>query len=98
VLELGKAGSAGTGKGALPVLRDGAVVATLRASNWREKASALVGGREWVFAEHGRELNARLAAEPEDTARLRAWQKSFSRRNTAAVSAATGAAVIGGSS
>jgi hypothetical protein len=28
VLELGKAGSAGVGKGGLPVLRDGAVVGT----------------------------------------------------------------------
>ena len=31
MLELGKAGSAGTAKGTAPVLRDGAVVATLRA-------------------------------------------------------------------
>jgi hypothetical protein len=74
VLELGKAGKE---KGVLPVLRDGAVVATLRASDWRETATATVGAREWVFAKNKRELSARWAAEPEDAVRLRAEQKSF---------------------
>jgi hypothetical protein len=77
VLELGKAGSAGTEKGVLPVLRDGAVVATLRASNWKEAATAVVGDREWVFAKHKGELTARWAAEPEDAVRFRARQQSF---------------------
>jgi hypothetical protein len=77
VLELGKAGSAGTGKGVLPVLRDGAVVATLRASNWKEAATAVVGDREWVLAKRKRELTGRWTADPEDTARLRARQTSF---------------------
>jgi hypothetical protein len=77
VLELGKAGSAGTEKGVIPVLRDGAVVATLRASNWKESATAVVGDREWVFAKHKGELTGRWAAEPEGTPRLRAWQASF---------------------
>jgi len=77
VLELGKAGAAGTGKGVLPVLRDGAVVATLHASNWREAATAVVGDREWVFSKHKGELRGRRAAEPEDTARLRARQTSM---------------------
>ena len=71
MLELGKAGSAGAEKGVLPVLRDGAVVATLRASNWKEAATAVVGDREWVFAKHKRELTGRWAAEPEDAVRLR---------------------------
>ena len=39
MLELGKAGSAGVAHGVVPVLRDGAVVATVRASNWRERAA-----------------------------------------------------------
>jgi hypothetical protein len=39
VLELRKAGSAGSEKGVLPVLRGGSVVATLRSSNWQEAAT-----------------------------------------------------------
>jgi hypothetical protein len=74
---VGKAGSAGTEKGVLPVLRDGAVVATLRASNWKEAAAAVVGDREWVFAKQKGELTGRWAAESEGAARLRARQKSF---------------------
>jgi hypothetical protein len=77
VLELGKSGSAGAEKGVCPVLRDGAVVATLRASNWKESATAVVGEREWTFAKHTGELTARWAAEPEDVVRLRARQASF---------------------
>jgi hypothetical protein len=77
VLELGKAGSAGTEKRVLPVLRDGVVVATLRASSWKEAATAVVGDREWVLAKRKRELTGRWAADPEDAARLRAWQTSF---------------------
>jgi hypothetical protein len=77
VLELGKAGSAGTEKGELPVLRGGAVVATLRAANWKEAATAVVGAREWVFSKHKSELTGRWAAEPEDAVRLRLRQTSF---------------------
>jgi hypothetical protein len=76
VLEVGKAGSAGVGKGEIPVLRDGVPVATLRVSSWKEKATAVIGGREWVFAKAGRQLSARLAVDPEDAVRLRAWPKS----------------------
>ena len=77
MLELGKAGSAGTEKGVLPVLRDGSVVATLRASSWKEAATAVVGDREWLFSKNKRELSGRWAAEPEGAVRLRAWQTSF---------------------
>jgi hypothetical protein len=77
VLELGKAGSAGVVKGALPVLRNGVVVAQLRASNWRESATAVVGNREWVFAREKGTLTGRWAAEPAGTARLRARQTSW---------------------
>ena len=170
MLELGKAGSAGAEKGVLPVLRDGSVVAMLRASNWKEAATAVVGDREWVFAKnkgeltgavgrrargrrpaagaagvlleghldggprgpagrdgerldvaghppvpqrgpagrrerHDRRLVAPADARPATT-RCPLHQQVFllwlelvlSRRNTAAVGAATGAAVIGGSS
>ncbi|TFV64331.1 hypothetical protein E4P41_01945 [Geodermatophilus sp. DF01-2] len=79
MLELGRAGSAGTGKGVRPVLRDGSVVATVRASNWKEAATAVVGDREWVFAKARRELTGRWAADPEGTARLRARQTSWWR-------------------
>jgi hypothetical protein len=77
VLELGKAGSAGYAKGELPVLRDGAVVAVLRASNWKKAATAVVGDREWVFAKHKGVLTGRWAAESEDVVRLHARQASL---------------------
>src|SRR3954468_21028565 len=76
MLEIGKAGTTGTQKGELPVLRDGTVVARLRASNWKEQATALVGDRGWVFAREKRELTGRWAADPAGTARLRARQTS----------------------
>ena len=78
MLELGKSGSHGTAKGAVPVLSDGAVVATLHASNWKEAATAEVGERSWVFRRQGgRELTGRWAADPEDAVRLRARQVSY---------------------
>ncbi len=79
VLELGRAGSAGTGRGVRPVLRDDLVVATLRASNWREAATAVVDDREWVLAKDGQELVARRPADPAGTVRLRARQTSWWR-------------------
>lgn len=79
MLELGKSGSAGYPRGELPVLRDGKVVAVLRASNWKEAATAVVGDRVWAFAKRTGELTGRWAAEPQDSARLRATQKSFWR-------------------
>jgi hypothetical protein len=82
VLELGKSGSHGTGKGTIPVLSDGAVVATLHASNWKEAATAEVGERSWVFRRQGgRELVGRWAADPEDAVRLRAHQVSLWKGN-----------------
>jgi hypothetical protein len=77
VLELGRTGTAGAGKGAIPVFRDGSVVATLRASDWKESATAVVGDREWVFSKRKGELTGRWAAEPEESARLRAQQTSL---------------------
>jgi hypothetical protein len=77
VLEVGKAGTSGVGKGVLPVLADGAVVATLWSHRWKEAATAVVGKQEWVFTRRGRELTGRWAADPEDAARLRARQTSL---------------------
>jgi hypothetical protein len=77
MLELGKAGSAGVERGERPVLREGALVATLRASNWKEQATAVIGGQEWVYAKARRELTGRWAADPEGTARCRARQVSM---------------------
>ena len=77
MLELGKAGSHGVGKRVLPVLRDGAVVATLRPAGWKEAAPAVVGDREWVLTKSKRELVGRWAVDPEDAVRLRARQTSF---------------------
>jgi hypothetical protein len=70
VLELGRAGTAGADKGVLPVLRDGSRVGTLRASAWREGATAEVGGRSLVFGRSGRELTGRNAGT--DAPRFRA--------------------------
>jgi hypothetical protein len=77
MLELGKAGSHGAPKGEAPILRDGTVVAVLRASNWKEAATAVIGDRVWVFAKRKGELLGRWATEPEDAVRLRAAQASF---------------------
>ena len=76
MLELGKAGSAGT-EGVIPVLRDGSVVATLRASHWKEAGTATIGAQTWVLAKHQGELTARWADEPEDAVRMRARQASW---------------------
>ncbi len=78
MLELGRAGSAGT-KGEAPVLRDGAVVAVLRVSGWKEAATAVVGDREWAFAKSRGVLTARRSVDPEGTARCTARQASFWR-------------------
>jgi hypothetical protein len=73
MLRLARAGTAGVGKGVLPVLDDaGAVVATLDTAKVREAATARVGDRAWAFARQGRELIGRRSADPEDTARFRA--------------------------
>jgi hypothetical protein len=77
VLELGKSGAAGYPRGELPVLRSGTPVAVLRASNWKEAATAVVGDREWIFTKRKGELRGRWSTEPEDTARLRARSSSF---------------------
>jgi len=77
VLELGRSGTQGAAKGTMPVLSDGAVVATLHASNWKEAATAEIGSRSWVFSKRGRELTGRWAAEPADAVRLRARETSW---------------------
>ena len=79
MLELGRTGTAGAGTGALPVLRDGAVVATLQASNWKEVATAAVDDRRWVFAKRRGELTGCWEADPAEAVRLRARQTSFWR-------------------
>jgi hypothetical protein len=84
VLELGKSGSHGTERGTLPVLADGAVVATLHASNWKEAASAVVGQRSWAFAKRHGELTGRWAADPADAVRLRARKRSWRNSTWAA--------------
>ncbi|MBB3675855.1 hypothetical protein [Modestobacter versicolor] len=78
MLELGKNGSHGTERGTLPVLSGDAVVATLRASSWKEAATADVQGRSWEFRRAGsRELTGRWSVDPEDAVRLRARQLSM---------------------
>ena len=77
MLELGRAGAAGHPRGELPVLRDGSRVAVLRASSWKESATAVIGDREWAFVKRQSDLLGRWAAEPEDSVRLRARQTSF---------------------
>jgi hypothetical protein len=75
-LEVGRPGSTGVRR-EVPVLRDGALVATLRPSQWHESATATVGDREWLFTKRRRELTGRWAVDPEDSARMRARQTSI---------------------
>ncbi|MGY1837467.1 hypothetical protein ACI79P_20465 [Blastococcus sp. SYSU DS0510] len=77
MLELGKAGTSGVGGGVVPVLSDGAVVATLRAENWREAATAVIGDPRWVFGKQKGVLTGRWEVDPTDSSRLRARQTSF---------------------
>ena len=72
MLELGKAGVFGVGSGVHPVLADGVAVGTLRASRWKEQATAFVGEREWLFGKRQGQLQGRWAVDPEGSARLRA--------------------------
>src|SRR5690242_13068652 len=60
----------------MPVLRDSAVVGSVKAGPWGEKASARAGDREWAYARSGRALTARWAAEPEGAVRLAARPRS----------------------
>jgi len=75
VLVLGKSGHGGD-RGTVPVLSGDAVVATLRASNWKEAATAQVAERAWVFRRARGQLTGRWTTEPEDAARLRVRQVS----------------------
>ena len=77
MLELGKTGVLGVGSGVWPVLTDGVAVGTLRASHWKEQATAVVGQREWLFSKRRGELRGRWSVDPEDSARLRARQVSM---------------------
>ena len=79
MLELGKAGTAGTEKGTLPVLAGGSPAATLRTAKVRDAATAVVGGEEWLFTRSRNGLVGRRAGEPEDTERFRAAQPSWWR-------------------
>jgi hypothetical protein len=78
VLELGKAGESGAGKGEVPVLRGGELVARLRSTDfWKEGSVAVVGDREWVLERRkGGALAGRWTVDPEEAARLRAEQVS----------------------
>ncbi|MCW2635795.1 MAG: uncharacterized protein JWQ99_2162 [Blastococcus sp.] len=77
MLELGTAGSHGAPKGEAPILRDGTVVAVLRASNWKEAATAVIGDQVWVFDKRKGRLLGRQATDAEHVARLTARQASF---------------------
>ena len=90
MIELGKLGSAGVPRHVAPVLRDGVVVAVLRASNWKEAAFAVVADREWIFAKRRGELTARWAGDPDGTGRFRARQTSFWRSTWSVDLAGTG--------
>ncbi len=79
MLELGKAGQAGTAKGEVPVLRDGEPVGRLRSTDfWTEGSVAVVGEREWVLGRRsGGHLVGRWGTDPEDAVRFRAEQTSM---------------------
>jgi hypothetical protein len=79
MLELGRAGSLGYPKGEAPILRDGTVVAVLRAANWREAATAVIGDRAWVFEKRKGQLRGRWSIDAQDAVRMRAAPTSFWR-------------------
>ncbi len=66
MLELGKPGQAGAGKGEVPVLRDGGPVGLLRSTaSWQEGSLAVVGDREWVLGRRrGGALVGRRPVDP----------------------------------
>ena len=72
MLELGKPGTHGVGREAMPVVRDDALVGSLRAAPYRENATARAGDREWVFTRRGRELVGRWAVDPDEANRFSA--------------------------
>ncbi|MPQ97522.1 hypothetical protein GB931_06210 [Modestobacter sp. I12A-02628] len=76
MLELGRSGGHGVGSGVRPVLSGDAVVATVRASNWKEAATAAVGDREWVFTRRRGRLTGRWASDPETAERFCAHRPS----------------------
>lgn len=55
----------------------GVVVGTLQPRFWREGARAVVDGTEWVYGKDSGHLGARLATDPEGTARMQAVRTSF---------------------
>ena len=79
MLELGKSGSHGLARGTRPVLDGDVVVATLRASNWKEAATAEVSGRVWQYSKRAGQLTGRWVEDPEHAVRLRARKVSFWR-------------------
>jgi hypothetical protein len=88
VLVLGKAGSAGTATGVLPVLREGFVVATVRPVGRKEAATAVVGDRGWIFARRGHRLMGPTATDPAEVERLQAERTSFRHDRWAVASTA----------
>jgi hypothetical protein len=76
VLELGKAGSLGADKPAVPVVRDGAVAATLHGRRSEQPGTATIGAQAWLLARSSTQLTARLPGEPEAAGRLRACRVS----------------------
>jgi hypothetical protein len=60
VLALGRSGTHGAANGALPVLADGVLAATLQALSWKEAATVEVGMRSWVSTKRGGELTGRF--------------------------------------
>ncbi|WP_104522876.1 hypothetical protein [Blastococcus atacamensis] len=79
MLELGKADSAGTGAGVVPVLRDGTVIAALHGRASKQPGTATIGAQTCVLEQSKGELTARLAGESDGTARLRACRTSVWR-------------------
>ncbi|MCA0143849.1 hypothetical protein [Blastococcus sp. LR1] len=77
MLELGKAGSLGVDKHDVPVVRDGAVVATLHGKRSKQPGTATIGAQTWLLEQSSKELTARLPGEPEHAARLRASRVSM---------------------
>jgi hypothetical protein len=79
VLEVGGAGTSGVAEGVTPVVRDGAVVATIGRSRRRGPVPAVVAGQEWSYEHQRRQLLGRWASDPQGTARC--WARQASPRS-----------------
>lgn len=82
MLEFGSPEAGDHEPGVVPVLGDGAVVATIRAKGeWRPATTAVIDGQEWVYTAKWRQARGHLTKDPHDVVRYRANLTTVLRDN-----------------